>query len=191
MSNVYDTYSDEELIARFQAGEEAIGEYLMNKYKPLVKIRARARFLEGGDTEDLLQEGMWGLFKAVQEYRPDRGASFSTFAELLVERKLYSAIRSGQRKKHTPLNLSVSIDEAEETPDLGLDPESLMIAEENREALEDYIDKNLSPLEKEVFSLSMTGLSTSRIAKLLGKEAKSTDNALQRARGKLKKAVLQ
>ena len=183
--------SDEELLNEYRSGSIPAAEELLARYKGLVRRKARGMFLLGGDKEDLLQEGMIALFTAIREYEPGKAASFSTFAELLVERKLYSAIRSGQRKKHTPLNLSVSIDEAEETPDLGLDPESLMIAEENREALEDYIDKNLSPLEKEVFSLSMTGLSTSRIAKLLGKEAKSTDNALQRARGKLKKAVLQ
>ncbi len=192
MSNVYDTYSDEELIARFQDGEEAIGEYLMNKYKPLVKIRARALFLEGGDTEDLLQEGMWGLFKAVREYRPDRGASFSTFAEVCIRRQMYSAVATAARNKHRPLNESVSLSEMEESrvhlsagPES--DPEFVVLREEERAELEQKIRAALSPLEKKVLELYLAGMDYLQIADKLNRSGKSIDNALQRIRGKIRR----
>ena len=105
----YDHVSDEELIARLRAGESAVSDYLMEKYKGLVRKKARAMFLIGGDTDDLIQEGMIGLFKAIQDYQPDKEASFLTFARLCIDRQVYSAIQSSRRQKHQPLNSYISL----------------------------------------------------------------------------------
>ena len=105
----YDDYSDEELISRLRSGESGISDYLMEKYKELVRYKARAMFLIGGETDDLIQEGMIGLFKAVQNYQPDKDTSFQTFATLCIDRQLYSAIQNSNRQKHMPLNSYVSL----------------------------------------------------------------------------------
>ena len=110
----YGQCSDEELIERLRNGESKISDYLMEKYKGTVKKRARAMYLIGGETDDLIQEGMIGLFKAVQDYRPDREASFRTFAGLCIDRQLYSAVKNSTRQKHIPLNSYVSLSEEEE-----------------------------------------------------------------------------
>ena len=107
--NPYDEISDEELILRFKNGESEILDYLMEKYKDMVRKKARAMFLIGGDNDDLIQEGMIGLFKAVEDYEPDAGASFYSFAELCISRQMYTAIKASQRKKHLPLNSYVSL----------------------------------------------------------------------------------
>ena len=107
----YDTCTDEELIARLRAGEREITDYLIDKYKSLVRTRARALYLVGGDHEDLIQEGMLGLFKAVRDYKPGKEASFATFAGLCIDRQMYSAVASSQRQKHQPLNSFVSLSE--------------------------------------------------------------------------------
>ena len=109
----YNEMTDEALIERLRAGESAIADYLMEKYKGLVRKKARAMFLIGGDTDDLIQEGMIGLFKAVRDYQPDRESSFQSFANICIDRQIYTAIKSSNRQKHQPLNTYVSLSDGE------------------------------------------------------------------------------
>ena len=186
----YGQFSDEQLIERLRGGETEISDYLMEKYKGLVRKKARAMYLIGGDTDDLIQEGMIGLFKAVQDYRPDREASFQTFASLCIERQLYSAVKNSTRQKHIPLNSYVSLSEEAETGSLeGLwseNPEALIIDRENTGPLEKQISQTLSPMENKVLDYYLKGYSYVQIAELMNKQSKSIDNALQRIRGKIR-----
>lgn len=186
----YGQFSDEQLIERLRGGETEISDYLMEKYKGLVRKKARAMYLIGGDTDDLIQEGMIGLFKAVQDYRPDREASFQTFASLCIERQLYSAVKNSTRQKHIPLNSYVSLSEEAETGSLeGLwseNPEALIIDRENTGSLEKQISQTLSPMENKVLDYYLEGYSYVQIAELMNKQSKSIDNALQRIRGKIR-----
>lgn len=188
--NCYGQFSDEQLIERLRNGETEISDYLMEKYKGLVRKKARAMYLIGGDTDDLIQEGMIGLFKAVQDYRPDRESSFQTFASLCVERQIYSAVKNSTRQKHIPLNSYVSLSEDAETGALeGLwseNPEALIIDRENTGSLEKQISRTLSPMENKVLAYYLKGYSYVQIAELMEKEPKSIDNALQRIRGKIR-----
>ena len=189
----YNETADEILIRRLREGESAISDYLMEKYKGLVKKKARAMFLMGGDTDDLIQEGMIGLFKAVRDYQPDREASFQSFANLCIDRQIYTAIRSSNRQKHQPLNTYVSLsssDTEENLRDSWVEhdnPESILIDRENVSALEQEMEKNLSPLENQVLHLYLDGNGYVEIAEILGKTPKSIDNALRRIRKKIKK----
>ena len=189
----YNETADETLIRRLRAGESAIADYLMEKYKGLVKKKARAMFLMGGDTDDLIQEGMIGLFKAVRDYQPDREASFQSFANLCIDRQIYSAIKSSNRQKHQPLNTYVSLSSSETEEDLRDtyaehdNPESILIDRENVSALENEMEKSLSSLENRVLHLYLEGNSYTEIAEILGKTPKSIDNALRRIRKKIKK----
>ena len=202
MSTAYENCTDEELIVRMREGESQIVDYIMMKYKNLVRSKAKAMFILGADTEDLIQEGMIGLFKAVQDYDTGRDASFNTFAELCVSRQMYTAIQSSARKKHAPLNNYISLymgtdGNGEEDPDASLvnalasamdnNPENILIDHENFQRLREYIDRELSPFEKQVLELKLTGMNYVEIARVLGKDEKSTDNALQRIKTKLKK----
>lgn len=204
--NQYGETTDEELLCRLRDGESAIMDYLMEKYKYLVKNKARTMFILGADTEDLIQEGMIGLFKAVRDYDCGRDASFYTFADLCIARQMYTAIQASGRKKHMPLNSYISIygsvvqeDAREDGAEVVLvnvlpageesNPEELIIDRENVEQLEQNIQKELSPFEKQVLDLHITGMNYVEIAKVLGKDEKSTDNALQRIRTKMKKLL--
>ena len=155
----YNETADEILIRRLREGESAIADYLMEKYKGLVKKKARAMFLMGGDTDDLIQEGMIGLFKAVRDYQPDREASFQSFANLCIDRQIYSAIKSSNRQKHQPLNTYVSLSSSETEEDFRDtyaehdNPESILIDRENVSALENEMEKSLSSLENRVLHL--------------------------------------
>ena len=148
MGKDYDTCTDEELIARLRAGEREITDYLIDKYKSLVRTRARALYLVGGDHEDLIQEGMLGLFKAVRDYRPGKEASFATFAGLCIDRQMYSAVASSQRQKHQPLNSFVSLSEPVSEQELRLvdeeTPEEIMISRENVQGMYERIRERLS-----------------------------------------------
>ena len=189
----YRQCSDEELIERLRNGESKISDYLMEKYKGTVKKRARAMYLIGGETDDLIQEGMIGLFKAVQDYRPDREASFRTFAGLCIDRQLYSAVKNSTRQKHIPLNSYVSLSEEEESGSLeGLwseNPEALVIDRENTGILEKEISKALSPMENKVLDYYLRGYGYVQFAEIMGKTPKSIDNALQRIRGKIRTCI--
>lgn len=204
MAESYESYAcatDEELIDRLRQGEEAIMEYICTKYKEIVRHKARSMYILGGETEDLIQEGMVGLFKAVRDYDSGRDASFATFADLCVSRQMYTAVQASRRKKHAPLNTYVSLygerKEMEEGTALqeilstgqGSDPESLFLDKERMEYLEGEIQRELSTFEKQVLDLYLTGMTYSQIAKVLGKEEKSTDNALQRVKSKMKKIL--
>ena len=189
----YGQCSDEELIERLRNGESEISDYLMEKYKGIVKKRARAMYLIGGETDDLIQEGMIGLFKAVQDYRPDREASFRTFAGLCIDRQLYSAVKNSTRQKHIPLNSYVSLSEEEESGSLeGLwseNPEALVIDRETTGILEKEISRALSPMENKVLDYYLRGYGYVQIAEIMGKTPKSIDNALQRIRGKIRTCI--
>ena len=152
----YDGIKDEELIFRFKNGESEILDYLMEKYKNMVRKKARTMFLIGGENDDLIQEGMIGLFKAVRDYQPDKDASFQTFAGICVDRQIYNAIQSSNRQKHQPLNSYISLSEqdGENEEHLGdawvENPESIIIDQENVQSLEQEITTTLSPMENQV-----------------------------------------
>ena len=199
----YAQYSDEELIVRLRDGEDSITEYLMNKYKNLVRSKAKSMYILGADSEDLIQEGMIGLFKALRDYDSGRDASFLTFADLCVSRQMYTAVQASRRQKHIPLNTYISLygaasmdrDGEQEnlenvlTAHAGQSPEEVLIDRENMVQLEKAIEQELSGFEKQVLDLYLTGMGYQQIAKVLGKDDKSTDNALQRIKTKLKKRL--
>lgn len=197
----YSDCTDEELIIRLRDGEDPVTDFIMEKYKNLVKSKAKSMYILGADTEDLIQEGMIGLFKAIRDYDCGRDASFYTFADLCISRQIYTAVRASGRKKHAPLNGYISLygnaGGSDETLLVNIlpvvdggNPEKMVIDRENLENLEHVIDEQLSQMEKEVLDLYMTGMSYTEIAKVLGRDLKSTDNALQRIRSKLKKYIL-
>ncbi|MBR1691686.1 MAG: RNA polymerase sporulation sigma factor SigH [Lachnospiraceae bacterium] len=202
----YHDYTDEELLSRLRDGETAITDYLMEKYKNLVRSKAKTMFILGADNDDLIQEGMIGLFKAVRDYDSGRDASFYTFAELCIARQMYTAIQASGRKKHMPLNSYISLysnmaqdDSREEGAEAILvnalaaegetNPEELFIDKENAEQLEHKLHKELSPFERQVLDLYMTGMGYIQIARVLGRDEKSADNALQRVKAKLRKVL--
>ncbi|MCU6764419.1 RNA polymerase sporulation sigma factor SigH [Blautia ammoniilytica] len=186
----YSKYSDEELIQRLRAGETGIADYLIEKYKYLVRRKARAMFLIGGDTDDLIQEGMIGLFKAVRDYHPGKEASFVTFAQMCIDRQIYSAVQSSNRQKHMPLNTYISLSQEDEESPLAQawveTPEEIIIDRENTRALEDEIKSALSPMENTVLNYYLEGKSYADIGMLMYKNPKSVDNALRRIRTKIR-----
>ena len=203
LMNKYDRMTDEQLIAKLRDGDRRIMDYIMDKYKSMVRKKARAMYLLGGETEDLIQEGMIGLIKAVRDYDSGQGASFSSFAELCVSRQMYSAIEASKRKKHLPLNSYISLYEESEVrgdgkkmalidtiePEQETDPEALYFGKEYTEAFVEQLNDNLSQLERNVLYLHLMGTDYRKIADLLGKSPKSIDNALQRIRGKAEKML--
>ncbi|MCI9200402.1 MAG: RNA polymerase sporulation sigma factor SigH [Lachnospiraceae bacterium] len=204
MQDLYGQCSDEELILRLRDGEENITDYIMDKYKNLVKSKAKSMYILGADSDDLIQEGMIGLFKAVRDYDSGRDASFFTFADLCISRQMYTAVQASGRQKHAPLNSYISLyghvasgsEQGEEAQLLNLlsskaelSPEEMMIDKENVKSLEQTIERELSTFEKQVLDLYLTGMSYVQIAKVLGRDGKSADNALQRIKGKLKRAI--
>ena len=197
----YTALSDNELQQIYLSGDDNAGSELAVRYRRTVNICTRPYFLTGGDSEDLIQEGMIGLFKALQDYDIGRDASFSTFAQLCVSRQMFNAVQASQRQKHIPLNSYISLyGNSEEGKDNAsiienvasskdVNPEDMVIDKENVEAIEKAIGDMLSEKEKQVLDLSMTGMGYVEIAKVLGLDEKSTDNALQRARTKVKKLI--
>lgn len=195
--------ADEELIVRLRDGEQQITDYIMEKYKNLVRSKAGSMYILGADRDDLIQEGMIGLFKAIRDFDSGRDASFFTFAELCISRQMYSAVQAAGRMKHIPLNTYISLygngtehGEDEEgiqsiLADHGLNPEDFVIDKENVEQLEKRMEQELSSFEKQVLDLYITGMSYSQIARVLGRDEKSTDNALQRLKSKIKKMILE
>ena len=184
----YETCSDEELIQRLRQGENTIMDYILEKYKPLVRKCANAMYLIGGETEDLIQEGMIGLFKAIRDYRDDRDNSFSSFAYICVNRQLYTAIEASNRKKNQPLNSYVSLSEQSTKNCIGVtsSPEQLVIEQEVWENLWKELDECLSEMEKQVLSYYLKGSSYLQIAEKMEKSPKSIDNALWRIRQKIR-----
>lgn len=199
----YENVTDEELIDRLRGGEESITDYICDKYKNLVRSKAKSMYILGADGEDLIQEGMIGLFKAVRDYDAGRDASFFTFADLCISRQMYTAVQAAKRQKHIPLNSYVSLyanstekEEGEERNLLEaladpaeLNPEEVFLDKERVAYLETVIENELSGFEKQVLDLYMTGMSYTQIAKVLGRDEKSADNALQRLKSKIKRML--
>ncbi len=187
--NLWEKYkglSDDELMDRLKGGEVDIMEYLLDKYKPLVKKQARTMYLIGGEKDDLIQEGMIGLFKAIRGYRAGEESSFYTFAELCITRQMYTAVQASNRMKHAPLNSYISLDEEPEILSEP-NPEDLVIDQENLENRYDQIDKRLSSMEKLVLELYLEGKTYGQIAAIIGKNEKAVDNSIQRLKKKLDK----
>jgi RNA polymerase sporulation-specific sigma factor len=184
----YDSFSDEELIAKLRDGENEITDYILEKYKPLVRRCTNAMFLIGGETEDLIQEGMIGLFKAIRDFRQDRNVSFFAFARLCINRQLGTAIQSSNRRKHQPLNSYISLSEqgSDVACPLAESPEQAVIEQEVWEEYKKRLAGMLSRMEREVLDLYLDGCSYTQIAAKMGKSPKSIDNALQRIRQKIK-----
>ena len=186
--------SDAELQRLAVSGDRAAEEALAARYMQLVRVCARPLFLAGGDSEDLSQEGMFGLLSAIREFDPEQGASFRSFAEHCIRMRLYSAIKSASRLKHLPLNDSMPLEQLSDDPGSQLSaasqafrrsPEDLILARESKEELKTLFAQCLSPMEKRVLDLYLDGLSYRNIAQVLHKDEKAVDNAVQRIRRKL------
>ena len=195
----YEPGTDEAMVISAQTGDGEALEYLLNKYKNFVRSKARSYFLIGADHEDIVQEGMIGLYKAIRDFKPDKLSSFRAFAELCITRQIITAIKTATRQKHIPLNSYVSLNKPlydEESDRTLLDviieskasnPEELIISQEDLAAIRDKIDEVLSSLEQEVLAAYLDGKSYQEIAQNLGRHVKSIDNALQRVKRKLEK----
>lgn len=193
--NPYVDMSDEELIRQLRDGDTDITDYIMDKYKYLVRKRANAMFLIGGENEDLIQEGMIGLFKAIRDFKEERESSFYHFADLCVARQIFNAVEASRRKKHQPLNSYVSLSTEDSERSIAFldvlmsmdsaNPEQLLIDRENAAAMEEKIDSILSKMEKKVMRYYLQGMNYRQIAEIMGKQPKAIDNALQRIKGKL------
>lgn len=184
--------SDEALCTALQNGTSAAGDILAHRYRKLVRCCAHSYFLAGGDSEDLLQEGMFGLIKAMREFRADREASFQTFAEVCIRSRLCSVIRASRAGKHSPLNESVPLNAflLDAQPQYSqLDPEDLLIDREKAAALLNQVRSQLSELEVRVLDLYLDGCSCGEIAATVGKSYKSVDNAVQRIRRKIGRQI--
>ena len=191
--------ADEQLLAQIKAGNGVALDQLINKYKNFVRAKAKTYFLVGADKEDIVQEGMIGLFKAIRDFKDDKLVSFKSFAEICVTRQIITAIKTATRQKHMPLNSYISLnkpvfeDDGERTlmetinHDTISDPELLFISKEELNRIEGKINEILSPLELEVLHFYLQGKSYQQIAVILNKEVKSIDNALQRVKKKIEK----
>lgn len=199
MLSKYDYQSDEDIVEAFREGESEALEFLINKYRNFVRAKARSYFLIGADREDIIQEGMIGLYKSIRDFKGDKLASFKAFAELCITRQIITAIKTATRQKHIPLNSYVSLDKPiyDEESDRTLldvicgtqvsDPEELIINQEEFVGLEDKMSEILSDLERKVLMLYLDGRSYQEIAVDLDRHVKSIDNALQRVKRKLEK----
>ena len=198
----YSSLKDEDVIGLVRNGDELAQDFLLNKYKTFVKTKARAYFLIGADREDIIQEGMIGLYKAIRDYQDKKNASFKSFAELCINRQLITAIKAAGRQKHIPLNSSVSLnkavyeDEGEntyidmlESSEAVTSPETIFIGIENRNFIIENIMGALSSFEKKVLNLYLQGKTYSEIAEITDKSEKSIDNALQRVKKKTEKLM--
>ncbi|PDO11296.1 MAG: RNA polymerase factor sigma-70 [Candidatus Reconcilbacillus cellulovorans] len=197
----YELMTDEEIVESVRNGDSLALEYLINKYRNFVKAKARAYFLVGADREDIVQEGMIGLYKSIRDFRSDKFSSFRAFAELCITRQIITAIKTATRQKHIPLNSYVSLDkpiydEDSERTLLDIlcgtrvsDPEEMIINREEFDGLEDKMGELLSDLERKVLMLYLDGRSYQEIAVDLDRHVKSIDNALQRVKRKLERLL--
>ena len=195
--------ADEQLLLQIKGGDGAALDQLINKYKNFVRAKAKTYFLVGADKEDIVQEGMIGLFKAIRDFKDDKLVSFKSFAEICVTRQIITAIKTATRQKHMPLNSYVSLnkpvfeDDGERTlietinHDTVSDPEMLFISKEELNRIAGKINEILSPLELEVLHFYLQGKSYQQIAGILNKEVKSIDNALQRVKKKIEKFLVE
>jgi RNA polymerase sporulation-specific sigma factor len=190
---------DEEVVELARSGNDVALEYLINKYKNFVRAKARSYFLIGADREDIIQEGMIGLYKAIRDFKVEKLTSFRAFAELCITRQIITAIKTATRQKHIPLNSYVSLNKPiyDEDSDRTLldvlsgtkvsDPEELVISQEEFNAIEKKMGEFLSDLEWQVLNFYLEGKSYQEIADELGRHVKSVDNALQRVKRKLER----
>ena len=195
----YALLRDEDIVLLCHDGDPIAEEYLLSKYKNFVRSKARSYFLIGADHEDIVQEGMIGLYKAIRDYRSDKLSSFRAFAELCITRQIITAIKTATRQKHIPLNSYVSLNKPlyDEESDRTLmdvivegklsNPEDLIISQEDLDSIHAKINEVLSGLEQEVLNLYLDGKSYQEIAVYLNRHVKSIDNALQRVKRKLEK----
>lgn len=191
--------SDEELLELLRNGDTSITDYLLEKYRNFVRAKARTYFLIGADREDVIQEGMIGLYKAIRDYKAENGSSFRTFADLCITRQIITAIKTATRQKHLPLNSYISLnkpayeDENENTlietfaEKRHSDPEEIMINKEKFQIFEEKLVSSLSKYEASVLKRYIRGSSYTQIAAELNKSEKSIDNALQRIKKKIEK----
>ena len=196
----YEYIPDEQLIRRLRDGESAIMDYIISKYKYLVIRAAKAIYLIGGENDDLIQEGMIGLFKAVRDFDTNQETSFYSFAELCISRQMYTAIKLSQRQKHMPLNTYVSLYDMKKSDcddkqaplieqleiETNSNPEELFLDKERMQMLVEELNERLSDMERRVLHLHLQGEDYRSIAELLDKSPKSIDNALQRIRQKMR-----
>jgi len=195
----YEVMNDEDIVDLAREGSAVASEYLINKYKNFVRAKARSYFLIGADREDIIQEGMIGLYKAIRDFRSDKLSSFRAFAELCITRQIITAIKTATRQKHIPLNSYVSLNKPiyDEDSDRTLldvisgskvsDPEELIISREEFGDIETKMGEILSDLEWRVLMAYLDGKSYQEIANELGRHVKSIDNALQRVKRKLER----
>ncbi|HBG37619.1 MAG TPA: RNA polymerase sporulation sigma factor SigH [Clostridiaceae bacterium] len=195
----YENMVDEEIVMLAKDGDSVAEEYLIYKYRSFVKVKTKSYFLIGGDKDDIYQEGMIGLYKAIRDFRPNKLSSFRAFAELCITRQIITAIKTATRQKHIPLNSYVSLNKPmyDEDSDRTLmdvlstikisDPEELMISNEETCKIQNKMSEVLSDLEMEVLTDYLDGKSYQEIACDLDRHAKSIDNALQRVKRKLEK----
>ena len=200
-SESYGEMKDEALVEIARNGDSFAEEYLMYKYRNFVRAKSRSYFLIGADKEDIIQEGMIGLYKAIRDYNVDKLASFRGFAELCITRQIITAIKAATRQKHIPLNSYISLNKPvydEESDRTLLDmiegvkvtnPEDLIISREQVRKIEMKMGEVLSRLEIEVLALYMQGRPYQEIAKILNRHVKSIDNALQRVKRKLERCL--
>ncbi|BBF45195.1 RNA polymerase sporulation specific sigma factor SigH [Lachnospiraceae bacterium KM106-2] len=202
----YGSYSDEQLLQMAKEDDRQAVDCLMERYKYLVRQKAHALFLIGGEEDDLIQEGMIGLYKALHDFKSDRNASFYHFASLCISRQIFSALKLNNRKKNYPLNTYISFYTpiGEESHSIGEDislvdvmfpkseqnPEELIIDQENTRRLKEELDKKLSEFERKVILFYVKGYSYTKIAEMMKKSPKSIDNALQRIRVKVNRIVM-
>ena len=196
----YENMPDEQLIRKLREGESAIMDYIISKYKHVVIRAAKAMYLLGGENDDLIQEGMIGLFKAVRDFDVNQETSFYSFAELCISRQMYTAIKLSQRQKHMPLNSYISLYDIKKTAtedkqsplieqlemETNNNPEELFIDKERMLMLVHELNERLSDMERRVLHLHLQGEDYRSIAELLDKSPKSIDNALQRIRQKMR-----
>lgn len=199
IASIYEFLPEDEIVEAARSGSNYAYEYIFDKYRGFVRAKARSYFLVGADREDIIQEGMIGLYKAIRDYRADRLASFRAFAELCVTRQIITAIKTATRQKHIPLNSYVSLNKPmfDEESDRTLldilkssritDPEQLMINTESYQSIENKLTEILSDLEWQVLVHYLDGKSYQEISDLLNRHVKSVDNALQRVKRKLEK----
>ncbi len=198
MHSQFDAMTDEQICLCIQNGQKEGIDFLLNKYKGMVRQLARPFYLTGAESDDLIQEGMIGLMKAVWDYDPKLSMAFSGFAKLCINRQIFSAVRASQRKKHQPLNSYISLyeraEDDENAPALldtlsenGAGPEDFFLMKETRERAREELYSVLSPMEKKVLDLFMEGQSYAQIAKNLNKDEKSVDNAVARIKKKARR----
>ncbi len=194
----YEELTDENVVELAQNGDKHAAEYIVGKYKDLVEIRSTPYFMAGGERDDLVQEGLIGLYKAIKSYTSGKRANFKTFAEICVVRQMISAVKTSTRKKNSPLNYYISIHVPEDEMDTisgklidikNDDPENMLIEQESAQGMQNKINSVLSDFESEVLGYYLSGISYKDIAKQIGKSCKAVDNALCRIKKKIEKYI--